>query len=769
MKFSNIPFFGKRSTVADEDLLTRSSIMEPSVVNEEDRTISAILATEQPVAMFDYRSGKTVDEVLVAVGGRMPSKMPLLDSHSRFSSSSVLGSVREIRMDGDKWRGTVHFARNAGERADQIWELVRQEHLEDGSIGYRFDDDSFVDIPPGETREVLGKSYTAGKRTLRIVTAWQGREYSTTPIGADDQAKLGRQLKPETASGVQKDSGSKDQTRSQEQTVSDGTTAMNEALRKFLLFLGLRSDATDEKAQQFLDLLPDDKRSQAGRIESGKEQFEEPKQRSEPATIVPPDAPPTNVVEQMRAENARVDYIRGFVDQVPNETIQQAIREGWDEARSSQEFLTHFRNRGEAASSYIGIHDATASKAVTKQAMQAAVLMRSGFNIDSELFDAREVTHALRGSDTNASWLVNAREANKRGGKLSDESSRALEVAHRYRSVPALEICREALALEGARFDRHDNREVWQRSLSSAAVSEIFTTNFAVQLLSGFVGRRDTTVGWCRESDVANFQTVERKQMGKGSKLTRRERGQEAKHGQIDAIGESFRIYEYTSQFFIDFQDMVDDRLGALDVMPQEMGEAAGEVRPDLVYYILMSNPNMGRDGVAIFAAAHNNLSTSTALSADGLDAMKVKMRTATNNGRLIDIQPGGIIVPEIKESLALEILGSREKRDTTASTKYVTNNWAFGRFNPIAEPRLDVGVTDPITGTQQAAKPGSFYMVAENGRYGMEVGYLAGTGRRPTMRKFVATEGRFGMGYDIQHFVGAKAIGYEGLQEARA
>jgi hypothetical protein len=36
-------------------------------------------------------------------------------------------------------------------------------------------------------------------------------------------------------------------------------------------------------------------------------------------------------------------------------------------------------------------------------------------------------------------------------------------------------------------------------------------------------------------------------------------------------------------------------------------------------------------------------------------------------------------------------------------------------------------------------------------------------------MRRFVATEGRFGMGWDIQHFVGAKAIGYEGLQESRA
>ena len=114
-------------------------------------------------------------------------------------------------------------------------------------------------------------------------------------------------------------------------------------------------------------------------------------------------------------------------------------------------------------------------------------------------------------------------------------------------------------------------------------------------------------------------------------------------------------------------------------------------------------------------------------------------------------------------------MVGSTEKRDTTANTKYGTSNWARGRFNVVCDPRLDVGVTDPVSGTVQAAKTGSFYMVAEDGRYGVEVGYLAGTGRRPTQRSFVATEGRFGRGWDIQFVIGAKIIGYEGLQEARA
>lgn len=772
MKFPKLPFFGKRSAAVADEILTRSSGFERAAVDEENRTISAILSTEQPVPMFDYRSGKMVDEILRADGGSMPSQLVLLDNHSRFGSNSVLGSVRNLQMDGDKWRGQLHFAKskNPNSEREDIWELVRAGHLTDGSIGYRYDEDSYVDIAPGQTAEVKGKTYKAGKRTLRVVTAWQAKEYSTTPIGADSDAKLGRNQKL-----VSQQDDLADSTSTQDLVRSTNTTEknqMNEELRKFLESLGLRSDATDDQAKGFMACLSDANRQRAERIESGAEKFtpETPGQRSEPTqTQSAQTQSAESVVAAMRAETARVDYIRGFADQVPSETIQRAISEGWDEARANREFLTLFRSRSKGVSGHVGIHDATASRSVTRQGLQAALIMRSGYELDSALYDTNPVAHALRQQDANASWLIEARAAHRSGGRLTDEASRAMEVGHKFRRASTVDLVRAMLQVDQVRFDPYDNQDIWRRSLTSSAVQEIFTTNFSVQMLAGFMGKPDTTVGWCREADVPNFQTTERKQMGKGAKMTRRERGQTADHGQIDAIGESYRVYEFAQQFFIDYQDFVDDRLGALDVTPEEMGEAAAEVRPDMVYYLLMSNPTMARDSTAVFATAHGNLSTSTALSLDALASLKTKMRTQTNNGRHINVQPAAIIVPEVKEVLALEMVGSSEKRDTTSSTKYGTSNWARGRFNVVCDPRLDVGVTDPVSGTVQAAKTGSFYMVAEDGRYGVEVGYLAGTGRRPTQRSFVATEGRFGRGWDIQFVIGAKIIGYEGLQEARA
>ena len=188
------------------------------------------------------------------------------------------------------------------------------------------------------------------------------------------------------------------------------------------------------------------------------------------------------------------------------------------------------------------------------------------------------------------------------------------------------------------------------------------------------------------------------------------------------------------------------------------------EIRPDLVYTILLSNPNMGRDNTALFHVDRDNLHADRALTSADLAFAKTKMSTQKKGDRLVGVQPRGLVVPDSKEDIAWELVNSPEKRDNNDGKIYGTRNWAQGRFNVVPEPRLDVGVINPETGVLVAGQPDAQFLVAEGGRYGIEVGFLQGTGRRPTMRRFTATEGRFGFGWDIQHFVGAKAVGHEGL-----
>lgn len=795
------PFrFGQRSAGAttvdavEQDLRMRSVRIDQSQLNESERTIPAILATETPVPIWDYESGRQIDEVLQAEGGSFPERMPFLDSHMRWSTDTMHGSVRNIRRDGDKWRGVVHFAKDVGEGTERLFQMVRQGHLEDGSIGYRYERGDWTDIEPGQTRNVRGKTYTAGKRMMRVVTLWRGHEYSAAAIGADSESKLGRNLKPGAQETEPKNSEGQGQ-RTSDSSEHPQELKMNKQLREYLVSLGMRADASDEQARSYFEALGDEARARGERIERGEEQFtpgtrtgdrssgDDPPsdgQRTQPTGQTTPPVTGDqqgqrqgSVDDYQRAaadEMDRRDYIRGFEGQVPPEMITRAINERWNRERADSEFLTHFRNREEpVAGGHVGIHDGSANRQATVQALQAAFLMKGGRSLDSNLFDCPQVQHAFRSTDCNAEWWSQARRAHAAGGRLTDDASRALDVAQNYRNASYYDLVREMLTAEGVRYDRFDDYEIWRRSLTSASVSTVFTTHFSAELLAGFMGKVDTTVGWVREVDVPNLMENERKQVGKMTRPKRRVAGQKAEPVTFGAVGEKWRAYEYAADFFVDFQDFLNDRLGAMDQTPTEMGEAMAEVRPDLVYYLLMSNPTMLQDSKAVFHADHNNLETSSALSFETLDKMKVNMRTHRVNGRLINTEMRGLIVPELKESLAIELTGSQQKRNTTSDTEYGVNNWANGRFNVVAEPRLDVGVTDPITGTVQAAKTGSTYGVAENGRYGIEVGYVRGTGRRPRMRPYIATEGRFGRGWDIQFLIGAGIVGYQGLQEARA
>ena len=46
------------------DLVTRALSVEGSTINEEKRTVEAILVTDNPVTVFDRSIGEFVDEVL---------------------------------------------------------------------------------------------------------------------------------------------------------------------------------------------------------------------------------------------------------------------------------------------------------------------------------------------------------------------------------------------------------------------------------------------------------------------------------------------------------------------------------------------------------------------------------------------------------------------------------------------------------------------------------------------------------------------------------
>jgi hypothetical protein len=169
--------------MAKKDLHYRAFTL-PTTVDEENRSLEAIAATDQPVAVFDWERGEVVDEVLLIQGARIPAngQLPLLNAHSRFSTGDVIGSARNLRKEDNELLTTVVFSEV--KEADDAFTKYREGHLTDFSVGYAVADSEW--IPDGETRKISGQSFTG---PMRVVTDWPIKELSAVPIGADDQAK----------------------------------------------------------------------------------------------------------------------------------------------------------------------------------------------------------------------------------------------------------------------------------------------------------------------------------------------------------------------------------------------------------------------------------------------------------------------------------------------------------------------------------------------------------------------------------------------------
>lgn len=779
----------RSAAVADgQGMLYRSSTLAD--VNEEQRTIIATISTEQPVVMWDYRSRAPIDEVLLASGARIPERMPMLDDHSRWGANSVLGSIRSPVNNGDRWRGTLHFATNAGQQVDEIWEKVRQGHITDVSVGYRYNEGDYVDIPAGQTRKVKGRDFTASRgRTMRVVTEWTAREASVTPIGADDQAKIGRN--GGTVPGENLLFGYE---------LGDGDFASpnqrSEDTMNYLTWLharGLDASVTDQAAA--LDwarsnLAGDLLNQFTAMCRAENITFDTRAVTTTPATTTQTPAAatqqPANVtttverssqVDQFQIARERAQYVSQVGEGVPDEIRQRAIDEAWDVTRINNEFRTARQARSAPLSGHAPAGH-VADRSINVRTLQMVMMQRSGLHIDSPLFQTEQARHVLGdrslfdfNEQNQPGWVTSYSRSLREGGPTRDEqAARAVENAERLRRMSLVDICRAALECEGINYDRYDTDYIVHRSFSTATLNAVFTTNFAAEMLMGFMDAPDTTVGWTAEAELPNFQTVERFQVGKTNKLKRTDRNEKPGDADAQATLESYKLHRYAQNFMVDEMDIIDDRFGALDqIAPRDMGEAARVIAPDLVYSILLSNPTMDQDSTALFATAHGNYVASGAgLSHATLSAAKSAMASQTSNGRLCDIRAQFLIVPETKDWDARRIVGSPELRDTTSSTLYGTMNPAQNAFRVVSDPRLDVGVVDPSSGTLNAGQAGSWGLATAGGRYGIEKGYLRGTGKAPVVRRLQHTD-RMAIGWQAIMYNAAKAIGYQGLSWQKA
>lgn len=345
------------------------SVREPATFDEAKRSVDFTAATENPVPMWDWDLG-VCDEVLLMKGLRMPEsgQMPLLDSHSRWSTGDVLGSARDLRVDGKELVATAVFS--SVPRADEVLTKIREGHLTDVSIGYRVHDSTKV--PEGEKAVIAGSLWEG---PVKVVTSWSVHELSVCPIGADQAAKARAAYGPY-------------------RTDDEGEETMDKALRKLLEARGLPANATEEQAWAFY--------ADQGRA----------KPAAPPPAADPPADPDADVTELRQLEAARRAKVRK--EELDRQRAIQALCAEWEakgfdlgdiEADMLQKGTTEveaLRRVNDLVKDQLGARGATPSIQITveekdkfREHASAALLLRCGH--PAALKDEKARGHDLTG------------------------------------------------------------------------------------------------------------------------------------------------------------------------------------------------------------------------------------------------------------------------------------------------------------------------------------------------------------------------------------
>ena len=524
---------------------------------------------------------------------------------------------------------------------------------------------------------------------------------------------------------------------------------MNPQQRAYLVTLGLRADATDAEAQAFFDARNAEEQTHCRSIAPAPAPTPPAPQPIPPVVPAPvEDARSGILAEGQRMERERVIAVRAVATpDIPVALIERAVAEGWDVARANSEFLAHYRGLAPkpVSSGAPAVHT---QPELTRDALAGALLSRCGLG-DVALRQLKDKPDDCR------------------------RVEQAMDRGRRMACFSLVDICREAVRMSGARdpmtgVEPIERDEYIRAGLASGALSYIFTTSVNAAMRQGYEEAPDTS-DWVREVDVRDFQTQEELDVKVSGGLERIGPGGIAKQASISDVRETWKIYRFAKQAVLDEMDLINDRLGALNEFPLELGRAARRIKPDMVYSLLIANPTLVADSTALFdASTHVNL-TSAALSAASLKAGITAMRKQTWNSININLTPAYLILSSDLEWTARELLQSTQLiiAGTAASvTERGNMNTLYGEALAIrSEPRLSNGVIDPVTGTAYTGTATKWYLAASPaaGRT-IKVGYRQGTGRRPQVRSFTLSEGKWGVGWDINMDIGAAAMDYRGM-----
>ena len=246
-------------------------------------------------------------------------------------------------------------------------------------------------------------------------------------------------------------------------------------------------------------------------------------------------------------------------------------------------------------------------------------------------------------------------------------------------------------------------RDVLRAAFSTADISGILSNVANKFLLAGYTAVESTWRQISAVRPVNDFKQVTSYRLIANAIFEEVEAEGKIAHGTLSDENMTNQAKTYAKLLSITREHIINDDLGALTAVPQQIGRGAA-LKVNKVFWAAFL------DNATFFTSGRGNYSSGapTALSIDALTAAELLFLNQKDpSSEPLGIMPKVLLVPNALNVKASSLSRDTEIRDTTASTKYPTGNPHAGKFTSVRSSYLSDAT---ITGYSTAA----WYLLAD-------------------------------------------------------
>jgi hypothetical protein len=730
---------GKLPPHKTDALAMRSVSIQSSTADATKRSVRVVTATENPIDRWDESRQMVVAEVLEMDGMQLrqgATQIPIVDSHDTSTVRNVLGSLRNLTIEGDEFGGVAYFA--SDDESQRAYTKLIDGHITDFSITAQ----------PNEVLELkTGQRYTTSRGTevvgpANVITNWTALDASLVATGADSRSTVRRSYTD----------------------LEKRTRAMDPALLEQLKAMGLPDGMEDPN--QVLAWVVGKLGKPAETVESMEEEM-----------------PVEEVVEQMEVDGDTIEQMEEEKPPVVEATARKAI-----EGKIKRALATDQKRRNEIQATCKlakverafadELCDAGVSVEVAKQRIiEKMATQPLGRSVDG---DAVRVTKSSDDKYFEAArdGLLMRAQASSRVKRTLFEGQKPADGSKDFANMSLLRMAEKFMQRAGVNTDSFrapdiaraalgDPKALARMKIQRSDPAYHTTGSFAnllldasnKTLLAGYEEAPYTWNLWARQANSTDdFKNINRIRFSESPDLEMVPENTSYKEGVMTDSKESYKVEKFGKMFTVTWETVVNDDLDAISRVPAMHGNAARRTQNKKVYEVLTANPKMG-DDKNLFASDHasgSNVSGGAAApSVTELNKAFLAMRKqkGLNSDVTLNIVPRYLIVPVAYEATALELVNS-------ISYNAANNNEGVQNIYGVGGPRNVTVIGEPVLDGSSATV---WYMAADPGQIDtVELTFLSGE-ESPVLE----SEWDFDKDcykYKIRQTFGVKAIDWRGL-----